>query len=292
LRATNRSTRDAGTLIGPTIRRHRLGAELRRLREAGGYLLEDVAAKLDVAPSTLSRIETGKAPARTSYVYTMLDFYEVNDPEQRRYLADLAREGQRKGWWADYDDLLPSGTGPFLDFEAAAAKVCTFAPQTIPGLLQTADYAAAVIRATRPDFIPEQVQTLVKVTLQRRELSCGRRELHAVIDESALLRAIGSADVMAAQLDYLATATADPLMTVQVLRLTAPAQILCPGFTVMSFTNHADADVGCRNENAEHVTVINDSDNVSALRNMFARLSRHAESAASSAVLINEMRKR
>src|ERR1700758_3067915 len=80
----------AGTLTGPTIRRHQLGAELRKLRETRGYLLQDVAAKLDVAPSTVSRIETGKAPTRTSYVHTMLDFYEVNDPGRQRYLADLA----------------------------------------------------------------------------------------------------------------------------------------------------------------------------------------------------------
>ncbi len=290
--ATSRRTGDAGTLIGPTIRRCRLGAELRRLREARGYRLEDVAAKLDVAPSTVSRIETGKAPARTSYVFAMLDFYEVNDPEQRRYLADLAREGQRKGWWAEYDDLLPTGTGSLLDFEAAAAKVCTFATQTIPGLLQTPDYAAAVIRATRPDFTAEQVEALVKVTLRRQELSCGRRELHAIIDEFALLRVIGSADIMAAQIDYLASATADPLMTIQVQSLTAPAQILCPGFTVMSLADHADTEVGCRNEHAERVTIVDDSHSVSDLRDLFARLSRHADSPDNSARRINEMRRR
>src|SRR5271155_3044928 len=156
---------EKSALISPTICRRRLGAELRRLRDAGGHRLEDVAAELGVAPSTLSRIETGKAPARTSYVNTMLDFYDVNDPRQRQYLAELAREGQRKGWWAQYDDVLPRGGDDFLGLEAAAASICTFTVQTIPGLLQTAGYAAAVIRATRPGFTDNQVQDLVTVTM-------------------------------------------------------------------------------------------------------------------------------
>ncbi len=282
---------EKNALIGPTISRHRLGAELRKLREAGGHRLEDVAAKLDVAPSTLSRIETGKAPARTSYVYTILDFYGMNDPQQRQYLADLAREGQRKGWWAQYDDVLPHGAAGFLGLEAAAAKAFVFAAQTIPGLLQTADYAAAVIRASRPGFSDEQVQDLVTVRTRRQELSRGRLELHAIIDESALLRTIGSAEVMARQLDHLMSVITSPRMTVQVLRLTAPARVLCPGFTVMSFAHQEDTDVGCRNENDEHVTVFNDSQNLARLRGMFAELSRHAESAESSASLIDELRK-
>ncbi len=291
-KGTRRSAGKAGTFTGPTIRRHQLGAELRKLRELRGYLLEDVAPKLGVAPSTISRIETGKAPARTSYVHMMLDFYEVNDTGQRRYLADLAREGRRKGWRAEYEGLLPDGTGSFLDFEYAAAKVCTFAPQTIPSLLQTPEYAAAVIRATYPGFTAGQAGALVKVTLRRQELSCGQRELHAIIDEFALLRVIGSADIMAAQIDYLASATADPHVTIQVLSLTAPAQILCPGFTVMSLADHADTEVGCRNEHAERVTIIDDSHSVSNLKSMFARLSRHANSPDNSARRINEMRRR
>jgi transcriptional regulator with XRE-family HTH domain len=170
------------TLTGPTICRHRLGAELRRLREVHGHRLQDVAARLEIAPSTLSRIETGKAPARTSYIHAMLDFYGVNDPQERRYLVDLAREGQRKGWWKQYDDLLPQDAAVFLGLEVAAVGVCTFAVRTIPGLLQTADYASAVIQAARPGFTADQVQALVTVTMQRRELSRDQRNLHAIID--------------------------------------------------------------------------------------------------------------
>src|SRR5262245_61913680 len=85
--------------IGPTVRRRRLGTELRRLREAHAIKLEEVADKLGLAASTLSRIETGKAPTRTAYLAAMLDLYGVKEPGQRQILIDMAREGHRKGWW-------------------------------------------------------------------------------------------------------------------------------------------------------------------------------------------------
>jgi transcriptional regulator with XRE-family HTH domain len=95
--------------LGPTVRRRRLGAELRRLREAHSLKLEEVAEKLGLAPSTLSRIETGKAPTKTAYLAAMLEMYNVEDPGIRKVLVDMAREGHRKGWRSIYDDVLPSG---------------------------------------------------------------------------------------------------------------------------------------------------------------------------------------
>src|ERR1700722_20955783 len=93
---------------GPGIRRQRLGTQLRDLRQRRSLRLEDVAACLGVAPSTLSRIECGKAPTRTSYLTVMLDLYGIDDPQQRKHLTDLAREGQRKGWWTAPGNLLPA----------------------------------------------------------------------------------------------------------------------------------------------------------------------------------------
>jgi hypothetical protein len=129
----------------------------------------------------------------------------VIDPQQRQYLAGLAREGQRKAWWARYGELLPRGADYLLGLEAAATMVRTFSVQTIPGLLQTPEYAAAIIRAARPGLPAEQTEALVTARMRRQELRYGQRELHAVIDESALLRTVGSAPVMAGQLDHLAS---------------------------------------------------------------------------------------
>src|ERR1700733_663826 len=82
--------------LGPTVRRRRLGAELRRLREAHSLKLEEVAEQLGLAPSTLSRIETGKAPTKSAYLTAMLGMYGVDDPGARKVLVDMAREGHRR----------------------------------------------------------------------------------------------------------------------------------------------------------------------------------------------------
>ena len=145
-------------LVGPTIRRRRLGSDLRRLREQRSLRLEEVASELGVAPSTLSRIETGKAPTRTSYLALMLDLYGVHDAAQRRSLMDLAREGQRKGWWVGSDDLLPAGTGTYLGLEAEASELRAFQTQVVHALVWTRDYARAVISARRPGLAADQAE--------------------------------------------------------------------------------------------------------------------------------------
>lgn len=150
--------------------RRRLGRELRRLREARLLRLEDVAGRLGVAPSTLSRIESGKAPTRAGYLALMLDLYDIGDPGQRDRLTDLARQGRRDGWWTDYSDLLPVATRHYLSLEAAATRLHGYSLQTIPGVLQTAGYAAAVCKAAQPGLNPSQITRLVAVTQRRQHI--------------------------------------------------------------------------------------------------------------------------
>src|ERR1700758_1976260 len=142
---------------GPTVRRRRLGTELRKLRESNGYKLEEVAGQLGVAPSTLSRIETGKAPTKSVYLSQMLEQYGVDDPAQRQVLVDMAREGHRKGWWAAYDDVLPSGLGVYVGLEAEASGLRSYEIGVVHGLLQTTDYARAVLRASAPRHTADQI---------------------------------------------------------------------------------------------------------------------------------------
>lgn len=150
--------------------RHRLGVKLRELREARSLRLEDVAANLGVVPSTLSRIETGKAPTRRVYLASMLAMYGVDDPDQTRLLASLARDGGREEWWAVYADLLPDGVGRYMGIEAAASLVRSYATQIVPALLQTRDYASAACRAARPGLTADQARALGTVTMRRREI--------------------------------------------------------------------------------------------------------------------------
>src|SRR5580692_3103354 len=155
--------------IDPTVRRRRLGIELRLLREAQSIKLEEVAEKLGLAPSTLSRIETGKAPTRSSYLNLMLEIYGVDEPVQRQMLIEMAREGHRKGWWQVWEDVLPTGFGIYVGLEAEAASLRVYEAQVVHGLLQTEEYARAVMTTVRRRQTPEEIDRLVKLRMKRQE---------------------------------------------------------------------------------------------------------------------------
>lgn len=229
--------------VSSAVRRRRLGSELRRLRESRSLRLEDVAARLDVAPSTVCRIETGKAPTRLSYLAIMLDMYGVDDPAERTLMEDMAMEGQLKDWWAESNDLLPSGAGSFLGIESAASEVRAFAVDVVPGLVQTRRYAAAALPASRPGLTGDQVKRLVALQLRRQQLLDGGTDVHFVLDEAVLRRTIGTPGLIAEQLRHLLTVGARSWVKLQVLSLTTPHVVLTGSFTVLSFADPADTDL-------------------------------------------------
>jgi transcriptional regulator with XRE-family HTH domain len=206
-------------LAAPTARRRRLGLELRRLREAAGVKLDQAAAHVDVDPSTLSRIENGKGPCRTSYLTTLLDIYGVTDPQQTQFLKDMAREGQRKEWWADYDDLTAE-FGIYVGLEAAAASLRAYEAQLVHGLLQTPDYARAVLRAGDKKATAGHIGRLTELRVKRQDVLTrpgSPLELWAILDEAVLRRQVGGRKVMRAQLGKLLEAAELPNLTLQVL---------------------------------------------------------------------------
>lgn len=279
-------------IAGPTIRRRRLGADLRRLREQSSLKLEEVAGQLGLAPSTLSRIETGKAPTRTSYLALLLDLYGVTDPDERRLLTDLAREGQRRGWWVRFDDVLAAGAGDYLGLEAEAAVLRAFGVLVVPGLVRTPGYARAVCAARRPDLRPDQVERRVAVQQRRQEVLGGTDpiELRLVLDESVLHRSIAPPRVMGDQLDHLVEVSSEPTITVQVLELTGPHQSLSSGsFAVLSFTEQDDADVACAEGIRGQVLLEQRAAEVAALRTGFDTLSKSALSPRASAARIKNV---
>jgi transcriptional regulator with XRE-family HTH domain len=281
---------ERGGAGGPTIQRHRLGAELRRLREARVMRLEDVAIHLGVATSTISRIENGKAPTRTSYLTLMLDLYGVDDQEERQALVDAARAGQRKEWWAEYEDVLPSGAGQYLGLEAAAAKVCSYSLLTVPGLLQTEEYAAAVIRATRPELNKRQVDRLVTVQLRRQDLArANSPKIHAIIDESVLRRLMYSPDVMAGQLAHLLASLEILCAEVQVIKLDAIQTILSYPFAVLSLPGGKDA-AAVSTTNGKQPRLSKHAADVNTASRAFDRLSQIALTCTKSARLIDALR--
>jgi len=236
----------AAMTTGPTVRRRRLGTELRKLRESSGLKLEEVAAQLGVAPSTLSRIETGKAPTKSAYLNQMLETYGVADSAHRQVLIDMAREGHRKGWWAAYDDVLPSGFDIYVGLEDETAAVRGYEISVVHGLLQTPDYARAVLCEMFPRHTAKQIDRLVDLRIQRQRRFDDNPplELWAILDEAVIQRPVGGSEVMRAQLEHLLRMAARPGLTLQVLPFSCGAHAGHGGaFSILEFPDRTDSEV-------------------------------------------------
>jgi transcriptional regulator with XRE-family HTH domain len=230
----------------PTIRRRRLGAALRRLREDAGLSTTEVAEHLGWSHSKISRIETAKSPVTAADVQALLNHYEVPDPEAESLLR-LAREAKQRGWWHSYSEVLPEWFESYLGLEAEASKISSYEPLVIPGLLQIEEYAAAVLGAHALRTTPDEIERAVE--LRRARQSRLNRDgepimLDAVIGEAALRQLVGGPEVMAAQLQHLVEVQQLPNVTVRVLPFTAGAHPALHGaFTVLEFPTAEDPRV-------------------------------------------------
>ena len=229
----------------PTVRRRRLGIELRRLREAADLTIDDVAKHLECSSSKVSRIETGKGVLRLRDVRDMLDLYGLTDGEQREFLLTLAREGQQKGWWTEYDP--PSSFDVYIGLEAEAASFRQYSTHMVVGLLQTEDYARALLRAVRVSDSAENVERLLALRMRRQsilERVLQPLDLWVVVDEAALRRPIGGKAVMRAQLEHLIEMSELSNVTIQVLPFERGAHAGLDGsFTIIGFPDPTDTDV-------------------------------------------------
>lgn len=228
---------------GPTVRSRRLGIELRRLREAAGLTTEQVALSLECSHSKISRIETARVSATPRDVRDMLELYEITG-QQRESLLQLAREARQQGWWhSTYGDL---PVGALVGLEDAAASIRQYSEQLIPGLLQTKEYARAVLHAIRMDLSVEEVERRVELRMARQGL-LSRDDpptLWAILDEGALRRQVGGPDTMRDQLEHLADTASQANITLQVLPFTAGEHVGMDGsFTIVGFPEPADPDV-------------------------------------------------
>lgn len=230
----------------PTVRRRRLGMELRRLREASGLMIEDVARQLECSMSRVSRIETGKSVARIRDVRDMLDMYQVGDDEQRDQLLLLAKDAQQRGWWTEYESVLTAGLDTYVGLETSAASIRSFQTHLVPGLLQTEEYSRTVIRSGRPAESLDNIERLTALRSRRqaRLAEHGALEMWAVLDEAMLRRPIGGGAVMRAQLERLLEVGELPSVTIQVLPFSRGAHPALDGaFTIVSFPDPTDLDV-------------------------------------------------
>jgi transcriptional regulator with XRE-family HTH domain len=229
----------------PTVRRRRLAAELRRLREALGLTIDHVARELEMHPTTLSRIETGRRGILPRDLKPILAAYEITADRQEELLT-LARQARQRGWWQSYGDVLPSEYSTLIGLEAEASEIRTYEHQLIPGLLQTEDYARAIIRAFRPSDPDEEIDRRVKVRMERqsRLSSDPALSLWVVLDEAVLRRPVSGPEAMRRQLQRLIEMADRPGITLQVLPFSAGEHPgMTSSFVILRFPEPSDPDV-------------------------------------------------
>jgi transcriptional regulator with XRE-family HTH domain len=229
-------------MASPTVRKRRLARVLRQLRDDAGLTIEQVAEKLEISASTVSRMETAQVGVRPRDLEYLLEMYGVTGG-RRDELLQIARERRQQPWWQEFRDL-PSIA--LAGLEADAASIWQFSAFLVPGLLQTEDYAREVLRAIRLQDGPEEIERLVTLRMDRQALLTGTEppEYWVVLDEAILQRPIGGPTVMVRQLQRLIDASELPNVTLQVLPFSSGAHAGMDGeFTLLRYREPADPDM-------------------------------------------------
>jgi len=274
----------------PTVRLRRLAGELRRLREAAGLSREAVTAKTGLDESSIYRVETAQTRPQRRTVLALLGTYGITDPAKVDELVELAKTAGQPGWVQTYEEYLPEQYTVYIGFEGEASSLSNYETVFVPGLLQTEDYARAVIHGVVPAISDEQVQQRVEVRMRRQDVfkRPDPMQFWAVIDEAAIHRQVGGLDVMRAQLQHLVAAAKAPHITLQVVPFGAGAHPGMPGsFVVMEFPDPSDPALVYTDSMAGDLFLEKESD-VQRYRATFQQLTAQALSPADSRKIIQK----
>ncbi|HSZ46356.1 MAG TPA: helix-turn-helix transcriptional regulator [Streptosporangiaceae bacterium] len=227
----------------PTVLRILLGTQLRRLRESRGITAQAAAKAIRGSESKISRIELGRNAVREVDIADLLNLYGIIDTAEREQLLTLASQANQQGWWHRYQDVLPGWFQSYIGLEESAESIRSFDTQFVPGLLQTEDYALAVIQLGA--YQPDETDRLLYLRKERqRRFTSGGLRLWAIIDEVALRRPVGSVGLMRSQLRHLLDISVRPGLTIQVTPFLTGASYAAPGsFSILSFATDDLPDV-------------------------------------------------
>jgi transcriptional regulator with XRE-family HTH domain len=227
----------------PTVRRRRLAAELRGIREDKGKSGDAVAAALRWSPSKISRYERARTGLRPQEVARLLDYYQITGP-RRALLLGLAEDAAQKGWWEEFAESLSDDYKQFIGFEHEAASMAIWHVDVVTGVLQTEAYARHIISSySRIEPLPPgMIGRMVGVRLRRQQvLDREDLRLSVVLDESVLKRRIGDESVMYEQLQRLVRDGDRPNLTLQILPLSAQHMVFGESFVIFGFRDDSDA---------------------------------------------------
>lgn len=223
---------------GPTVRRILLGTQLRRRREAAFVPRETAARHIRGTESEISRLELGRKAFRERDVEDLLALYGVTDETERAPFLTMVREASQQGWRQSYSEVLPSWFQPYIGLEETAALIRSYEIQFIPGLLQTEEYARAVITQSKYGAPTDVIEALVNVRMSRQRVltKANGPRLWVVLDEAVLRRPIVSAKIMKRQIEHLINLMNTPSLTLQIMPLGFDGHTAAGGaFSILRF---------------------------------------------------------
>jgi len=282
---------DAGATGGPTVLRILLGSQLRHLRESKGITREVAGWEIRASESKISRMELGRVGFKQRDVADLLSLYGVADEQERAALLALARQANTPGWWHRYSDVLPHWFQSYLGLEAAAELIRTYEVQFVPGLLQTPEYARAVVLLGHDENDVQEIRRRVDLRITRQQVLDRPDPPHlwAVLDEAVVRRPIGGPDVMRAQIARLIEAAQQTNVTLQVVPFRAGGHAGAGGaFTVLRFPDHELPDVVY----LEHLTsalYLDKREDVDLYASAMERLCVEAESPANPIAILEQV---
>lgn len=232
----------ADAVGGPTVLRLLLGAQLRRLRESQAISAHDAAQAIRGSESKISRIELGRNAVREIDIADLLTLYGISDKAEREQLLSLASRANQPGWWHRYQDVLPPWFQAYIGLEESAQSIRSYDAQFVPGLLQTEEYAAAVLALG--DFSLDEAERLVVLRKERqRHFAAGGTRLWAIVDEVVLRRPVGGPAVLSRQLEYLGQLSQQPWLTLQITPFPTVSHAAPGSFCILRFADPALPDM-------------------------------------------------
>lgn len=207
--------------------------------------IEAAASAVGISASHLSRVERAQVGVRLPVVTLLLTTYHA-DEAMTSYLTGIARQATVRGWWHAYVGSIPERYATYIGFEAEAGQIWDFAASTVPGLLQTEEYARAMLQGGASRYAPQEIDWRVEVRMQRQRLLSqdDPPKLWFILDEAVIRRQVGGSATLAAQLRRIAEVAALPNVDVQIVPFAVGAHPGTPGsFVVLRFPEPADAPV-------------------------------------------------
>lgn len=265
---------EASETLSPVVQRRRLRTELRRARLDAGLTQEQVATAMDWSLSKLIRIETGTVGISTNDLKAILAHYKITDDRRTAELLALSRGARERSWWNAYRDVSPRLI-QLIEYESASFIIRNFQPMLIPGLLQTEEYAAAMIRNLTPQATAHEVDTGVEMRMKRQQLLLQSEMplMFFIMDEAAVRRLVGGKEAMRRQIQRLLGESEKPTVTIEVVPFSAGEHPGMQGpFMLFEFPDAADDDALYLEGPSESRWNRDDPEEISSYRERFEAL--------------------